>query len=188
MSDESGNTDVETVVITIEDNIDPIIICIDNQTVDADASHTYTVQGTEFDPESTEDYCNTTIINDHNSQSTLAGASFDEGTTTVEWTVTDVAGNSAICSFNVFVNAYVDISELGEIEISMYPNPTKGVFYVEAKNMKIIEISNIVGQEILEINVENEKTNIDLSTQSKGIYLVKIVTDNGILVKKLVIE
>ena len=65
---------------------------------------TYTVQGTEFNPTAFADNCSgATIQNNYNSSSTLAGAVFNKGTTTVVWTVTDASGNTATCSFDVVV-------------------------------------------------------------------------------------
>ena len=58
-----------------------------------------------IDPTAFDDNCaGETISNDFNNTSSLAGAVFPAGTTTVTWTVTDASGNTATCSFNVVVN------------------------------------------------------------------------------------
>ena len=72
--------------------------------------------------------------------------------------------------------------------ISIYPNPTKGIFSIKAKNIEKIEIANSKGQIIKQIEVNGKKNNIDLSLQAKGFYFVKVITSIGIAVEKVVVE
>lgn len=79
----------------------------------------------------------------------------------------------------------------GKIEqqnITIYPNPTTGIISISGKKIELIEIFNIEGQIILQIKGYNEKNNIDLIACPKGIYLIKIVTDKGMLIEKIVLE
>ena len=60
--------------------------------------------GTFLDPIDFDDNCEVDyVINDYNSTSTLNGATFPVGTTTVIWTVFDMIGNSASCQYDVVV-------------------------------------------------------------------------------------
>ncbi|MCB9251617.1 MAG: HYR domain-containing protein [Flavobacteriales bacterium] len=104
--DSAGNSAVCTTDVTVLDNEDPSITCVADQTKSTDAGQcTYTTVGTEFDPTSTDDNCGVaSVTNDYTGTSSLAGAVFSKGTTTVEWTVMDSAGNSATCSYDVTVN------------------------------------------------------------------------------------
>ena len=106
VTDATGNTATCSFTITVNDSEDPTISCVINQTRDADPGVcTYTTQGTEFDPTAFNDNCpGSTVSNNYNSLSTLAGAIFPNGTTTVIWTVTDATGNTATCSFTITVN------------------------------------------------------------------------------------
>ncbi len=71
----------------------------------------YTVPGTALDPTSTSDNCAVqAVVNDFNGTSTLAGARFPVGITTVIWTVTDIHGNDAQCQYNVVVSDNEDPS------------------------------------------------------------------------------
>ena len=82
-----------------------------------------------------------------------------------------------------------DIEEINlSNSISIYPNPTNGIFSVEGENMKRIEISSITGAVVKELIVNNNKTNIDLTGYSSGIYFAKIITDKGSAIKKIVLE
>ncbi|MDD3876445.1 MAG: HYR domain-containing protein, partial [Bacteroidales bacterium] len=65
---------------------------------------TYTVTTTALDPVTTGDNCSvTSVVNDYNGTSTLQGAVFPIGTTTVVWTVTDGSGNIGTCTYDVVV-------------------------------------------------------------------------------------
>ncbi|MBT3169038.1 MAG: T9SS type A sorting domain-containing protein [Candidatus Cloacimonetes bacterium] len=57
-------------------------------------------------------------------------------------------------------------------------------FTIEGKDLTTIKIFNIKGQLIKKYSINNNLHTINLNEQSKGIYLVKILTKNGIRVKK----
>ncbi len=72
-------------------------------------------------------------------------------------------------------------------ELTIYPNPTTG--QVNIKNMegaKLIEVYNVSGQRIFrqEGNITTE-TNLDLSKQAAGLYLVLIRTDKQVITGKI---
>lgn len=62
-------------------------------------------------------------------------------------------------------------------KVSLYPNPTRGIFNVEIKNsdVKSVKVYNIAGVMIKELHFEKSGVvSVDLSNESEGIYLVKI--------------
>ncbi len=74
-----------------------------------------------------------------------------------------------------------------ENDVSIYPNPTSGVFTISAEANKItqIKITNTIGQQIKTItNIET----IDLTNTPKGIYFVEIKTDKGTTNKKIILQ
>ncbi|WP_163325912.1 PKD-like domain-containing protein, partial [Draconibacterium mangrovi] len=106
ITDNASNTATCSFDVVVSDNENPTISCVGNQSKDSDAGVcTYTVVGTEFDPTATGDNCGVaSVVNDFNGGATLAGAVFPLGTTTVVWTITDNASNTATCSFDVVVS------------------------------------------------------------------------------------
>lgn len=79
-------------------------------------------------------------------------------------------------------------TELNEIEtsgINISPNPAKNIIIVEGLTKGLIEILNIQGQLIKQVNVSDKNTSIDISNLASGIYSLKITTSEGIVVKKL---
>lgn len=71
---------------------------------------------------------------------------------------------------------------------SIYPNPSNGIFNIDLEqqqNNSACIISNILGEEIMQLNVTNKTTtSIDLSGYSKGLYFITL---NG-KTKKIVVK
>ncbi len=103
-TDAAGNTDTCSFTVTVTDNQAPVISCPADQTVDNDAdSCSYTMVGSGWDADFTDNCPGGTITNDLTNTSTLDGAVFAIGDTTVTWTATDAAGLTDTCSFTVTV-------------------------------------------------------------------------------------
>ena len=85
-------------------------------------------------------------------------------------------------SFNTVTTSNQEINVVSEINI--YPNPTSGIISIDGENIENIEIYNAKGQIIL----SGKKTIIDLSLYRKGMYFVKITTNNSLIVKKIILE
>ncbi|MDR0828708.1 MAG: T9SS type A sorting domain-containing protein [Prevotellaceae bacterium] len=74
------------------------------------------------------------------------------------------------------------IEQISENQITLFPNPNKGVFTVSTTFDKIqfIKILNIAGQVIYQKNsVEKKEIQIDLGNIVQGVYLVQIQLKNG---------
>jgi hypothetical protein len=70
--------------------------------------------------------------------------------------------------------------------LKIYPNPANSKITIESQQHELIEISNIQGQLIKTLATTGNKTNIDVSALPSGMYFVKVKSENGIAVKKLV--
>ncbi len=78
-------------------------------------------------------------------------------------------------------------------EISIYPNPSTGLFTITMQNNSIkskLEIYNMLGEKVLEqLNVKPQPSmEIDLSAYPKGVYFVKINDETKIVSSKIVVE
>ena len=59
--------------------------------------------------------------------------------------------------------------------ITMYPNPTKDVLHLSAlESINTISIYNLLGQEIIRVQPNTIKSQVDISNLSTGMYVVKV--------------
>jgi len=188
ITDTSLNATTIQVEVTVLDTIIPVVTCIDNQIVDATSDHKYTVNGTEFDPTDIADNCNSvTVLNDKNNSNTLAGEELAEGNHTIKWLITDNGGNIDSCSFDVTVNAFTSINS-PDNNIFVYPNPTTNFVNIESKNLQIedITITDLAGKTIEKHKLSSGNSKIDISHYKEGVYFIRIKSNEGIFIKKVI--
>lgn len=72
--------------------------------------------------------------------------------------------------------------------LTVYPNPTKGLIYINPKTKTIISIGvfDLLGKKVLQL--EGNIQRIDISTLQSGMYFLRIVTDAGSFVRKIIKE
>jgi hypothetical protein len=66
----------------------------------------------------------------------------------------------------------------GRTETQIYPNPSAGIFKLEAPAGTHIEISNPSGQVILQFETVSSKTELDMTRFADGLYYLKSVNGN----------
>ncbi len=81
---------------------------------------------------------------------------------------------------------------LDESEITVFPNPSNGTFSLllgSSPEYKVV-ISNMLGEKIYTSSILNLQTltNIDLTRQGKGFYLMTVTSNKGSSTKKLIIQ
>ncbi len=78
-------------------------------------------------------------------------------------------------------------SSVNELDATtrIYPNPTKGDVRIEALGMRQIIIVNALGQTVYNQNVNADQMTIDMSQFGAGMYIVNIVTENGVSAKRI---
>jgi hypothetical protein len=73
-------------------------------------------------------------------------------------------------------------------ELSIYPNPNTGLFHVEGISCKVdIQVLNSTGQLIRQIEA-NSSVEINLSSYAKGIYYLKLVSEDEVRIEKIIME
>ena len=80
------------------------------------------------------------------------------------------------------------IDEDGQVLVNIYPNPNNGVFTIDLSSEKMIEISNILGENIISKQLPQGQNHIDMNGQPTGIYFVKIKSGNKQQVIKIIKE
>jgi hypothetical protein len=116
----------------------------------------------------------------------LAGA----GSHTITYAYTD--GNSCTnnASGSVFIDVCTDVEESGNgFTYMIYPNPLSGKVTVEisgeVKMITRILVMDITGKTLLQFNTCNSKMEMDLSTFSAGVYILKVEYQDGAKYTKL---
>lgn len=73
-------------------------------------------------------------------------------------------------------------------DIRIFPNPSPGVFNVIGPDESAqVSVFNMYGKEILSLRLQ-QSGEIDLTDQPDGIYLVRLITENRIVIRELVKE
>jgi len=99
ITDVNGNTSTCTTIVTVEDSIAPTIVCPADITASTDAGQCFATAN--FPMPIAFDNCGVdTIVQ---TAGLPSGSQFPVGVNTIEFTATDVNGNSNICSFTITV-------------------------------------------------------------------------------------
>ncbi len=75
-----------------------------------------------------------------------------------------------------------------EDEVSIYPNPSDGIFNLSVTNETEIEIYESVGNCIYKTKASNQTVIIDLSREAKGFYFVKLTDEKKTFYKKIIFK
>ena len=71
----------------------------------------------------------------------------------------------------------------------LFPNPARyEINIVSSFKIKNIVVYNTLGQKIIEQIINGNTTQLDVSKFTKGNYIAKIYTDNGVATKKFIVE
>jgi len=134
----------------------------------AGESKTITITGTVTLPPDTYD-CNM-VFDDNNNPSNMAIYQFNN-----------------ILRIQAIVYPPSSINEIENDQLSIFPNPAKDEIFIKSDfTIKKVEIYSLTGNLLLSENNFNEK--ISVSALSKGVYMVRIYTNSGFIVSKVVKE
>ncbi|MGB0917283.1 MAG: PKD domain-containing protein, partial [Flavobacteriales bacterium] len=120
----------------------------------------------------------------------------NEGTYTIILTAINYNCTTNVSQTIVVVPFGVGIEEaFSEEQLSVYPNPNTGLFTVEVELDEPSEISidlnNVLGQRVYQQNADQRnywRKEFDLSSYVKGVYLLSVSTDKGVLRRRIIIE
>ena len=74
--------------------------------------------------------------------------------------------------------------EISAISASIYPNPSRDNFTIVCDNMTYIAVYNVIGNKIMESNIDSN--NYVINGLVSGVYFVDIKTTEGNTVKRIV--
>ncbi len=100
------------------------------------------------------------------------------------------SGSAYIFGSNSIGVGVADFSPL-EFKIEPRPNPTKGIFiidFVQVETNSIVTVYDMLGKVVENEQISTDQISIDLSGNDKGIYFVNIQTENGNIVRKIILD
>jgi len=66
-----------------------------------------------------------------------------------------------------------------DANVSIGPNPTKGIINVTANQNYLIEVYDLTGRVIQSVNMTNHNASIDITSESNGMYIIRFTNENG---------
>jgi hypothetical protein len=168
-TDAAGNTANDAQTITVSDTTAPVISCPANIVVYLPLNSTDTSMAVSYPAVTATDNCSTATIG----STPASGSVFPVGTTTVNATATDVAGNQSTCSFTVTVlyNFTGFFSPVGNLPVLNAVNAGKAI------PVKF----NLSGNKGLNIFLANNPytTSLNCGTNDPGVDVVETVNAGG---------
>lgn len=114
----------------------------------------------------------------------------DVGTGCYSVTITDALGCKSVDSvcviFDVGLKKFINNPNF----VTVSPNPSEGLFTIRSKELSYmkIEITDALGRLIKEVKINSGAYEINLSAEAKGVYYLKVISDDRFMVVKLLRE
>ena len=105
-------------------------------------------------------------------------------------TLTDFYGNTRTITKDLYVNPCheVEVDEDENVVLSVYPNPARENIIVEGENIAEIEICNLLGEVVYEMQQCNGNNVISTDGMGAGSYFVRVRMEDGkVVTKKIVV-
>ena len=101
--------------------------------------------------------------------------------------ITDTNGCVAVDTISITIDICSSIAK-NDLEnlIQVYPNPSTGIYTISADRDYSFVITDITGKQIYNGKLESTESQIDISDQAQGIYLIKFVSDEHNTTIKLI--
>jgi hypothetical protein len=85
-------------------------------------------------------------------------------------------------------NNGVSVVELGAENAQIHPNPATSILNISANNILNVSIYDLTGREVGHHEAMGNEVAIDVAGYQSGLYLVRIETKAGVIVKKVAIQ
>lgn len=90
-------------------------------------------------------------------------------------------------AINITSNCGLSNDNFATNELVFFPNPTSSIITISSEEIiKSIELYDNLGRVLVSKKVNENQTLLDVSNYSNGVYFVKVVTDNGFKIEKVI--
>jgi hypothetical protein len=128
----------------------------------------------------------------------VTGNTFDPatagtGTITITYSYTD-ANNCTNTITQTIIDTTCSTTSINQItginnQLSIYPNPSNGRFTIETNSNinQTIQLYDVNGQMVLSQTINGKATTIDATSLNEGVYNISIISNEGVVNKRVVI-
>ena len=88
----------------------------------------------------------------------------------------------------VTIDYGVGVSENGNLNVKVYPNPAEGFVNVTAEGLQNITLIDLMGRIVKEQSASQSATVVDLSNLPTGLYFLRVTTDNGVALQRVEVK
>ena len=104
-----------------------------------------------------------------------------------DYNATDVNAREIHNVNQIAISTITKLVDAKSLEFKIYPNPTTGLFNIQAVEGSDIEVVNSLGQVVYLINNANSYEVIDLSDNNDGTYFIRVKSNDSVSTKKIII-
>lgn len=94
-----------------------------------------------------------------------------DGALSNSWMIRAITASEALC-----------IDEVQGFEMALYPNPTSGRINIVAEGIEMVEVLDMNGR----IVMTQKSSSLNLGGLANGIYMVRVISENGVAMQKVV--
>lgn len=110
------------------------------------------------------------------------------GTYNVCLIVSSTDCSDSTCAMVTVQDTTNSVEELGLSQVKLFPNPAADNVVITVEESASMEVLNIAGSVVIPTQKVMGKATINVADLANGVYFVKVATNEGILVKQLVIR
>jgi hypothetical protein len=173
VTDANGCTNNDTITVAI--NSLPLVT-LDLSSIDTVCSNSVTLINLVGETPIGGTWSGAGVVNGNQFDATLANS---PAWNVIIYSFTDSVGCTASAADSIFVDVcsgIADNANTASMNISVYPNPTSGIFIIEGTTANdVIVVMNAVGQVVVNETANGNRTEINLSTYANGVYFVRVV-------------
>lgn len=142
---------------------------IADQTVQADASNTYTLPSYATLANPISDACNASL-----SQSPIIGTVLNPGSYLITMTAT-LGASTVTRTFTLTVLPFLGVNENVKQQVVIFPNPTKGLLTLKGEfdTDETVSVYTILGQKVMTEQVKSNEQVLNVSHLAEGIYTIR---------------
>jgi hypothetical protein len=126
------------------------------------------------------------------SGSGVSGNTFDPmtsgtGNIMIDYMFTDANGCSASATDSIWVDVCLDVTSASvNGGVSVFPNPTSGVFTVQAAAGSTVEIMNELGQTVKSFTMTANQSEVNMNAYESGVYFLRTINGEAVNVTRFV--